>query len=358
MFAAISPTWSAGTGASQAANTDWSLSGTSRRLDFTVLNAQVTATFSSVNLALWEELTLYVYVSRRLTSLTEVLRITVDGEDFDLPRQTRDTWQHILINAADRGAVTTIVFKSLLDEQTAFIDLLGVRKYDPETADSDIADAFKAAIDLDYGVTTTLAAAASAGDTSISLTSDAYVFNTSRLRITDGVHTEDVDLLTTAGDLKNALAYSYASGSTVTVICPVETESRDGIEPDPVCGVNVMQVTTEGFSRRPIDLVGSSKIKRFLGEATIQVYVDCQSKLKTLSLSRQYQASCGDKFSIILDGEVFDVYLDYDQFLDRTDAGNNPRMSWFYKVEPSPFTMETLVPVTDFTYDIQPGGAA
>lgn len=356
--------WSVSDGAkvSQAATTDTGFRD-ARKIIFTDgLNESATLSFDSILLSGFEEVTMYVNIGRQLTSLDNVLKITVAGQDYDVPKPTRDGWVHILIDCQALGAADSIVFESLLANQTFFVDLIGARKFDAASIDTDVVDAIIDAVSLDYGVETTLAAAAVAADRAISLASPVYVFNTSRLRISSTVDdvttSEEVDLVAKSGKLKGALVNSYPEGAIVTVLCPVVGEDADGIEPDPVCGVNISDIQTNVGLNTPIDMLGGGgKIKYFLGEVLIQVYIDCSSKAKVLELSRKYQREYGAEFQIILDGEPFDIYLDNSQFLDQTEAGNNARMSFFYKVQPSPATVETLVRVTDLTITISPEGA-
>ncbi len=331
-----------------AANTDCSLSGSSRKISWTNgENATATLSFTSVTLSDWEELTMQLWLSPRLTWEDGILRITVDGEDLDIARpKGAPGWTHVLINCRSMGAVTSIVFKSLIPDLVVFVDVAGVRKQSNATMHRDVTDALENAISLSYGVSTTLSAAAAVGAQSISLTSSQYVFNTSQLRLTNGGTTEVVQLMTRSGKLKTALTNAFPSGATVTVLCPTVREDADGIEPDPVVGVNLIDLATGEPGLVAVDTVAGSVLKKFLSAIVVQVYIDCTSKDKVLELSAEFQNSFGREFRLQLDGEFFDVYLESEEFIDRTEAGNNPRKSWMYRIDPQPATFEVYIPMT------------
>lgn len=358
MYQAIaSPTWAVSDAlkVATAANTDLSLSGTSRKVTWTNgLNATATLSFTSITLSDWEELTLQIWLSPRLTWAEDILRLTVGGQDLDVPRPKSQGWTHVLVNCRSMGAATSIVFKSLITDLVIFVDVVGVRKASYATMHKDITDALENAISLSYGVSTNLSAAVAAGAKEIALTSSQYVFNTSQLRITNGATTETVQLMARSGKLKTAITNAFPSGAAVSVLCPTVREDADGIEPDPVVGINLIDMSTGEPGLVAVDTLGGTIMKKFLGAIAVQVYIDCSSKDKVLELSAEFQDRFGREFRLQLDGEFFDVYLESEDFIDRTEAGNNPRKSWTYRIDPQPATFEVYIPMTDISMTISP----
>ncbi len=318
-------------------NTDTSIDGSSKKIVWTdAVNKYVTLGFDAADLSTYEEISFHIFIKDHL-SMDDFLRITIDGVNYDFDRSEfrRGKWNHILIDCSSMGSISEIVIQSLIENLTILIDYLGYRKVTDES-DVDIITALKDHINLDYDVETTLSAAAFSGDGSISLTSSAYVTDTSVLEIDDGAGTiETVYLADKSGTLIDPLTNDFSNGSVVRVICPVLGEDHDSVEPDPICGIKVYDV---GVNKQDTveKVKGGSKIKEYLGELGILIYIDCSSKRKLFQMAREFNRKYGKEFQFLLDGEQVDIYIDASLFAD-SEIGNNPRMAYYYRIEPQPY---------------------
>jgi hypothetical protein len=147
--------------------------------------------------------------------------------------------------------------------------------------------------------------------------------------------------------LKEPLVNAFAIGDVVTVLCPVRGEDYDSVEPDPVCGVVVFDVGVEKTDTI-VKTRDTNKTKQFLGPLGVAIYIDCSSKKKLLQLVREFNLKYGERFQFLLDGEQVDVIIDSHIFADDT-IGNNPRMTYFYKIEPQPYTVVVPVAIDTLT---------
>lgn len=331
-----------------AANTDISIDGSSRKITWTATSsATVTITFDSIDLSEWEELSLYVLLPSVIDE-EDVFSITIDGEDFTFNRNQYygSKWNHIVIDCSGMGTVTTMVFTCLIADLVLFVDYIGVRKvgYD---MDIDVIEALKDHINLDYDVATTLSADAAVGDAEISLTSSAYMTDTSILEIDDGAGTvETVELINRSGELNTALTHAFSAGAEVRVICPVRSEDYDELEPDPICGIKIFDLSADRREDR-VNMKNGFKIKEYLGNLGVMIYIDCNSKKKLLQMAREYNKRYGREFEFLLDGERVDIYMESDLFAD-TMIGNNPRMAYYYRIEPQPYlVMNSIIDASD-----------
>lgn len=338
-------------------NTDISIDGSSKKITWTATDeASVTIGFDEIDPGLWEEISLHIYLAGQLTD-DDLFKVTIDGEDFTFDRTDLrfSQWNHIIFDCSDMDPITEITITSLLTDLILFVDYLGVRKV-TYNCDVDIIEALKDQITLDYDVATILSADADAGDENISLTSSAYVSGTSILELDDGAGTEEtVELINTSGDLNAALTNSFSSGDEVRVICPIRSEDYDEVEPDPICGIKVFDVTAE--RREDIEMLKNGiKIKEYLGTIGIAIYIDCSFKKKLLQLVREYNRKYGNEFRFLLDGERVDIYMDNSVFADGF-IGNNPRMTYYYRIEPSPYLFAKCTPRTTDTITADSVGA-
>ena len=330
-------------------NTDYSFDGTSsKKLVWSDADKKVTIGFDSVTLSGYEEISLQIH-QRNLLASGDTFKITVDSvvHTFDKLPRFGNGWAHVLLDCSSMGATTTIEIESLVDDLTLFIDYLGYRKTTHDR-DLDVIEAIKAAISLDYDVATTITADVAASATSIALASKAYIYDSTVLRLDDGAGTtEDVALINRSGRLKTGLTNAFSAGDTVTALCPVELQDYDDLEADPLCGVMVYDKQTNKMDTQ-VPTVNKMKKKQFTGPLGVLVYIDCSSKKKLLQLAREYDYMYGERFCIILDGEQVDVILDNSQFTDNT-LGNNPRVAYFYNVEPQPYLIAKGIPLTSLT---------
>lgn len=339
-------TWTTSvSGATITTNTDESIDGSSRKIVFTAADAYANCAFTSFTGSSYEEVSFWIYQKQTLSQASQ-FKVTINSTDYEFTR-LKEGWNHILIDCSSWGAITSLRITSLVADLIIFFDYAGYRKVSYESMDLDIVEALKSKISLSYGVTTTLAANVSAGAKAISLTSKAYINNTSLLSITDGVNTEQVYLAKQDGTLRTALTYGYASGSTVTVLCPTLSEENLDYEPNPVCGITILGTTSEKEFHTEINksvtVDGvehiSTKLKRYLGSLQLLIYIDCSSKKKLLGMSRQFDNLYGTSFKFLLDGQFVTANLDNIVSNIDIDAGQLPRKAYFYTVEPQPITV-------------------
>lgn len=329
-------------------NTDTSIDGSCKKITWsTATGESVVIGFDSVDLSDYEEISLYIRFKDLICS-GDFFTITIGGVDYDFSKNDlrRNMWNHLLFDCHDLTDTSSITITSLVPDLVLMIDYIGYRKvtYD---ADLDVYVAFKNTISLDYGVSTTLSEAVSSGDLTITLASSSYINDSSVLEITGGGVSEIIELNSKDGDLREALENDYDAGSIVRVLCPVRGEDIDSVEPDPVCGVMIYdRIPDKELQIQKIK--DGSKIKEYLGQLGILVYIDCNSKKKLLQLCRQYDQLYGNEFQLMLDGELVEVYLDTSLFADDT-IGNNPRMAYYYLLNSQPYLYANKGEITSLT---------
>lgn len=342
--------------------TDYSIDGSCKAIYWApidpVAEREVTFTFNSVTLSDYEEISLYIYCVRiNISSNEELFQIDVGDQTltFDINNMKARCWNHILIDCTKMtDPVTEMVFTNLCDTVMIFVDYAGYRKvgYD---CDIDIINRLKSHINLDYDVETTLLADADTGDLSIEIDLSGindYVTSTSVLELDDGAGTiETVELIDTSGSLKNAIVNTFVTGDTVRVICPVRSEDYDDVQPDPVCGISVYDIGVDK-QLTTVPMISGDKIREYLGNLGVVIYIDCNSKKKLLQMSREYNKKYGKEFQFLLDGEQVEIYLDSSVFSDDV-IGNNPRMAYYYRIEPQPYIVATDPEITSITMTIQ-----
>jgi hypothetical protein len=314
-----------------------SIDGSSRRIVYTdALNKTCTISFTPVDLSTWEEISFYIYIKPILTS-ADIFRITVNGIDYDFSQAelTQNRWCQILFDCSGMTTISSITITSLVADLTIYIDYMGYRKV-TYNADMDIITALKDHINLDYDVSTTLSAAVAAGAASISLANKAYITDTTILEVDNGAGViDEVELLDRSGGLVNPITHAFASGSEVRAICPVRAEDFDSLQPDPICGVKIYDVSVDKQDTTQRTKNGN-KIKTYLGSLGIIIYIDCSNKKKLLQMAREFSFKYGKEFQFLLDGEQVDIYMESSVFADNM-IGNNPRMAYYYRLEPQPY---------------------
>jgi hypothetical protein len=173
-----------------------SIDGSAIRLDFAAANESATLTFDAVDLSAWEELIVYFMLGDQLTT-ADLFRVTIDSVDYDFGREDfkkTGRWNQFIFDCSVMGTVSTIQITALVADLVLLIDYVGYRRV-TYNMDVDIIEALKDHIILDYDTATTLSAGAAAGATTISLTSNAYLTETSFLELDDGDgNTETVQL--------------------------------------------------------------------------------------------------------------------------------------------------------------------
>lgn len=329
-------------------NTDTSIDGSCKKITWsTAINESVVLGFDSVDLSDYEEISLYIRF-KDLICDGDFFRITIGTDDYDFSKNDlrRNMWNHILFDCHSLSDTSSITITSLVNDLVLMVDYVGYRKVTFD-ADLDVYMAFKNTISLDYDVSTTISSAVTAGDTSVMLASTAYVNDTSVLQLTGGGVSEIIELNSKDGDLRTGLVNSYDVGSVVKVLCPVRGEDIDSVEPDPVCGVMIYdRIPNKELQIQKI--VNGSKVKEYLGQLGVLVYIDCNSKKKLLQLCRQFDQLYGSEFQLMLDGELVELYMDTSLFAD--DAiGNNPRMAYYYILESQPYLYANKGEITNLT---------
>jgi len=332
----------AATGVVITNNTDTSIDGSCKKIVWTELNKAVTISFTAIDLSDWEEISMHILLKDGIGQ-GNIFKITIAGTDYFFTRDEfrSGKWNHILFDCTSLATISSITITSLVDSLTIMIDYLGYRRvtYD---CDVDIIKALKAHINLDYDVATTLARAANGGNTSIKLSNYAYVTDSSLIELDNGVGTkEQVELANAGGELITALVHNFANGAVVRVLCPVRGEDVNSTSPDPVCGIKVFDVSVEKEETvQPTN--NGSAIKEYLGSLCILIYIDCRYEKKVLQLAREFNSKYGKEFQFLLDGEQVDIYLESSIF-KASVIGENPRMAYFYRLEPQPQLVASYV---------------
>lgn len=339
-------------------NTDTSIDGSSKQIVWTDAEDEyITISFTAIDLSAWEEISLHLFLKDQLTD-EAIFRFTIDGNDYDFTRQNlrQGKWNHILFNCANMGSVSSIVITSLVEDLTLLVDYIGYRKvgYD---MDIDVIEALKDHINLDYDYSTTLSADVAAGADEISLTDtdSGYIRDTSVLELDDGNGTtEIVELMDRSGTLTDSITNAFSSGDEVRVLCPVRGEDYDSIEPDPICGIKIYDLSV-GKEDYIMTAKNGVKLKQYLGNLGILIYIDCNSKDKLFQLAREFQFKYGQEFEFLLDGERVDIYLDSSVFAD-SSIGNNPRMAYYYRLQPQPYLLVDFGYIDDLTLTVESVG--
>lgn len=334
-------------------NTDWSIDGSSKKIVWTDgADEYVTVSFTEADLSSWEEISFYISMRDQIEE-GNMFSIAIDGNTYNYSRAEfrSGKWKHALIDCSSMGAISTIVITSLVANLTLFIDYIGYRRVTYNN-DVDIIEALKDHINLNYDTTTYLSADVAAGDTSISLQSKNYINDVCVLQVDDGYGTiETIEVVDRDLNLKTPMVNGFTSGDEVIVVCPVRSEEYDELEPDPICGIHVYDM--DAGKERTVELVkNGSKTKEYLGSLGLLVYIDCSSKKKLLQMSREFNRKYGREFEFLLDGELVDIYLENTVFADEV-IGNNPRMVYYYRIEPQPYLFANTVPIDTITVTVQ-----
>lgn len=337
-------------------NTDTSIDGSSKKIVWTDAEDEyVTLSFTAIDLSEWEEISLYIFLKDQMTD-GSIFRFTIDGNDYDFTRDDLRVgkWNHILFNCANMGTVSSIVITSLVANLTLMIDYIGYRRV-TYTSNEDVIAALKDHINLDYNYSTTLAADVEAGDLEIVLTDtlSEYITDTSVLELDDGVSTtEIVELNSRSGELDTAIVNAFSAGDEVRVLCPVRGEDYDSVEPDPICGIKVYDITPQKEDTIMVAKNGV-KLKQYLANLGILIYIDCKSKTKLNQLIMEFNFKYGEEFQFLLDGERVDIYLESSVFADKEKIGNNPRMAYYYRLQPQPYLLVDFGYIDDLTLTVE-----
>jgi|GEM_PF-1924889 hypothetical protein len=336
-------------------NLDTSIDGSSKKMIFESENESVTLSFTAIDLSDWEEISFHVFLKDQMTD-GDIFRFTIDGTNYDFSRDDLRTgkWTHILLNCVEMGTISSIVITSLVADLTLMIDYIGYRRVTYTSAE-DVIKALKDHINLDYDYSTTLSADVEAGDEEIALTDtdSEYITDTSVLEIDDGGSvTETVELNSRSGELSAAIVNPFSSGDEVRVLCPVRGEDYDSAEPDPICGIKVYDITPMKEDTI-MTAKNGVKLKQYLANLGILIYIDCKSKTKLSQLIMEFNFKYGEEFQFLLDGERVDIYLETSIFADKEKIGNNPRMAYYYRLQPQPYLLVDFGYIDDLTLTVE-----
>lgn len=338
------------TGVAITDNTDFSLSGSSKKFVFPLSGDEVSIQFDVTDLTSYEEISMQIYTTPNTGKKREVFSIFVNAVEYKFD-ELKDGFNQILFDA-NYAALDEIKIVSNTSNLIMFFDLLGYRRVTFESMDKDIIKALANHISLDYGVETTLSKYARKGDKEIDITDKRYLFENSSLLI-DGVET--VELKTKDGALKSGLSSAYNSGDSVKVIVPTAYGSHKKIDSNPVCGILIYDRNTRII---PTDLKTSDKIgkrKWFLGNLFIMIYIECGSDNKLLELARQYEFNYGEQFNFLLDGEMVGIDMLGNGFYTPDILGNIPRMSYRYMIQPQPYTKKSRTAIDTINLTMESG---
>lgn len=343
----LNQTWTAESGVTVTNFTDTSIDGSCKKIVWVSAEGKdAVLSFTSFDMTNYEELSFYIYVEQKVNT-SSILRITIDGVDYDFfPSDFKKGWNHITFDCSGFGIISSIVFTSLVDDLVLLFDYIGCR-YTNFNCDEDVVISLKQHITLNYGTETKLRASAAIGDANLQLTDWQYITDTAVLELEDkSGNTEQVELEDSTGNIRTQLKLPFPSGSTVRVLCPVRGEDMDDINPDPICGIVVFDLGVEK-DLVPVKTVNKVKLKEHLGKLGVAIYIDCSYKLKVLQMAREYAKKYGKEFQFLLDGERVDAILDNSLFVD-SEIGNNPRMIYYYRIQPQPYLYMKVGQITDF----------
>lgn len=332
-------------------NTDHAImDGVSKKLEWSSATGEtVTITFDPVDLGQYEEICFYL--DQRVLNLPgDLYEFTIGGQSIAFKNIKQPGWYHAIIDCSEMGIVSEIVITSLVEDLVLFIDILGYRKVGHDR-DIDVMEAFRNTISLDYDVEKTLSTSLYPDSEEIELSDWSYVYNTSVLLLDNGVGTTQEVQLSGRGVLKEAVGDSFPSGEVVKVLCPTVLADFDDVEPNPVCGISFYDKLV-GNNITHVYMENGHAEKIFTGALGVLVYIDCSSKKKLLQLAREYDFKYGERFHILLDGEIVFVSIEAPQYVEDS-IGNNPRIAYFYMVEPQPYTIAKAVQITTLNLEIE-----
>jgi hypothetical protein len=336
-----------------ANNSDFKIKTASKKITFSEVNSYAEMTFTSVNFALWEELCFYVYTTPQIPTGTDNLfRVTIGSKSWDFKALNKNDFFHFIqLHAADLGTQTKLRITSLQPSLTLFFDFPLYRLTSTADMDLDLLKAISDHLVITYGVTTTISADVAHGAKQIALTSNAYIYDNTRLRITQALLTEEVTLQSRDGSLATALVNDYTAGATVEAICPIDYGKKSELVTDPVCGVVLVDRKPEKrFVSVKMDS-GIYKRKKVLGAIDVQIYIEGTAEKKVMQMARAFEDKYGAEFQIILDGELVDCYLESSDWLGR-EIGGLARSAYKYTIQPQAITDEVGVPIDDLTFNI------
>lgn len=325
-----------GIGVTISDNTDWSISGTSKKIKFTLSGEYATLTFDAVDVTQFDEVTMQIYTSPNINSREDVLGITINGTEYLFDEQ-KDAFHHVLFDTEGMNNLSQIRFTAKVDSLCIFVDLVGYRKVAFSNVITDVIEAIASAISIDYNVATTLAANITAGSKQITLASYNNIYNNARLLINNVEEVTIKEITSGVGNLERSITGAYSIGDSVVVLCPVKYGAKKSIVYDPVCGVVLYD---KPIANRYVDkkmIQGYSKRKIYLNNLYIMVYLECSNEKKLYEISSQYEFNYGESFSFLLDGEkVFLNSVSSGEFLPDI-IGNPPRVTYRYSFEPQPY---------------------
>ncbi len=339
-------------GASVANNTDWSISGTSKKFAFTSIDDEVVLTFTQVDVTSFDEISMQLYTTPNVNGNTDVLEIEIDGEVYSFDEMSKE-FHHILFDTTGLNDLTEIIFRAKVDNLVVFLDLLGYRKTNYGQNIEDVLSSIANKITIDYNVSTTLNANLSTGATKISVANSQYMRQNTMILIDN---TEYAVLTDNNLNLQKPITGSFSSGDAVKIIVPIKWGDNKTINNDPVCGVLMYDLANrrKEYVNQYMQQ-GYVKKKVFLNEIYIIIYLECHSKKKLFEMIEKYEFNYGEQFNFILDGEKVELISVDSGTLLPDMIGNYPRMSYRYSFKPQPLLIERRKQIDDMTLNLSIG---
>lgn len=332
-------------------NTDFSVSGSSKKIEFPSEGDELSIGFTSVDISGYDEISMQLYTTPNVGDKRNIITITIGTDTFSFDATSGKNFNHILFDALPYTAIDEIKITSNVDGLVIFLDVIGYRQATFENVDKDVLKALADHISLDFGQETTLRRSASSGSKQIYLTSRQYIFPHTRVLLSD---TEEVDLVDRSGKLKTELTTGHSSGASVKIQVPVLWGNYKKIDNDPVCGILIYDRDTR---KTPVhqQLNGVGKKKWYLGNIYILIYIECSSENKLLQVARQYEFKYGEQFSFLLDGQVVEISIEGAGEFSPSMIGNKPRMAYRYVIQPQPCLKSRRVAIDSLTLTMGSG---
>lgn len=330
-------------GASESDNTDWSLSGVSKKFTFTNIGDTITIDFDLINLTLFEEISMQIYSTPNKNGNKDIFEIQIDGVDYSFDAMNKE-FKQILFDTAGLSALTKMVITSNVENLIMFFDLFGYRIASPGRNIEEVFKSIANTITLDYNASTVLTSKANIGTRQIRVADKKYMLENTIVKIGG---TELAELDNKDGLLKRALSSSFSVGDTVEIICPVRYGDAKRIDNNPVCGI----VLYDRQTTRPQYFMektkqGITKRKAFNSKLYILIYLESSYENKLFELIDRFEYNYGEQFSFILDGQKVDlISIDSGSYLPSM-IGNYPRMTYRYSFCPQPLTIKRRIPIT------------
>lgn len=331
-------------------NTDFSISGSSKKITFVAVDDELSISFDKIDLTGYEEISIQLYTTPNTGDIEEVFMVTIGSDEYEFGQKNSNNYfQHMLFDCSGYSDLDEIVITAKNTALVMFIDVLGYRKVGFDM-DVDVIEALGAHISLDFEESTTITKSLSPGDRIIKVADKRYMNEDTQLLI----GSETLELKSKDLDLKSPVAGTYATSTAISIKVPVKWGNYKKIDNDPVCGIVIYDKENKPI---PVDekISGGNARKIYLGDIFITIYVECSSDYKLHQLARQYEFKYGEQFVFLLDGQEVNI-ISIDSGIYTPDLiENKPRASYRYKVKPQPYTKSKRTKITTLTLTMESG---